>query len=736
MPSASAKLPLPPRRALAIACVACLAISAPKYSLGETTTVDRPTATARAANPGHRMDWWRDARFGMFVHWGLYSGLAGEWDGQSLGSTGNMEWAQHRAKVDTDEYAAQALPKFKPKPGFAAEWAKLARQAGCKYLVFTTKHHDGFALHDSKVSEFDAGSVLNRDLVEEIVDACRAEGLRIGFYHSLIDWHHDQFAYADSDSIPHPLRGKPYPNGRRDHQQYIAYLHSQVEELLTGYGPVDILWWDYSVPDFQGEKAWDAFRLIDLVKQHQPQAVMNNRLFRRPEAGTTGTSPADKTASMDRKYGDFMTPEQRIPDTGTPGVDWETCMTMNTTWGYSRHDHHWKSTDAVLNMLIEVASKGGNFLLNIGPTGDGSVPEESATVLKEIGDWLAVNGESIYGASASPIDKPTWGRLTCKPNDGEVFLHVIEWPSNGELVIDGLPGEYSEALVLSGHQPVPVLRNGNRLTLDLSRAEKSPQVTVVRLQGHHHGQESEHGNADPAPKAPTPPTSPPATEPDKRLHADGGAWGYKQSHNRQPHLPRVLLIGDSILQGYRSYVSKALDGQATVDLWITPGYQSEALNRELAATIEGDRYDVIHFNVGLHGWQEGRIKPGTFKPLTRNYVEILREKHPTAKLIWASSTPVTVKGEPGSLHPEINPVIVDHNRMAAEVMSELDVPVNDFYGLLADKLDLARGDSFHWQAPAYKLLGKEAAASVLAALQERHAAAQESSSAPAKQGGY
>jgi alpha-L-fucosidase len=458
---------------LRIFCIACL--------LGATTSACHADESA-SSDRALRMHWWQDARFGMFVHWGLYSGLAGEWDGKSVGSTGNMEWIQQRVHADTDTYAERAIPRFKPKPGFAAEWTRLAKESGCKYLVFTTKHHEGFALHDSKVSEFDAGSMLHRDLVREIVDACRAEGSRVGFYHSVIDWHHPQFAYAESEEIPHPLRGQPYPNGSRNQQEYIKYLHAQVNELVSNYGPVDVLWWDYSVSDFQGEKAWGASDLIGLVKQRQPQVVMNNRLFRRPESGHSGTKQTSSRAQLDPKYGDFMTPEQHVPDTGMPGVDWETCMTMNTTWGYSKYDHAWKSAETLIETLIDVVSKGGNFLLNVGPKADGTIPHESVERLQEVGRWLEVNGEAIYGASASPIPKPDWGRVTYKPHDGLIYLHVLEWPDDGRLEVMGLPGRVLSAALLGGYLDLAVMQKNNSTLIRLPDAHEGQSPKVVRLQ--------------------------------------------------------------------------------------------------------------------------------------------------------------------------------------------------------------------------------------------------------------
>ncbi len=399
-----------------------------------------------------RMHWWREARFGMFVHWGLYSGLAGTWEGHPVGESGGMEWIQQRVKVDTDTYAEAAIPLFRPRAGFAQEWASLAKEAGCRYLVFTSKHHDGFALHDSAVSDFDAGSVLERDLVREIVEATRAEGLRVGFYHSVIDWHHDQYGYGLSAQLPHPMKGQPYAEGSREHARYVDYLHAQAAELVSNYGKVDILWWDYSSQDFQGQEAWRAMDLMELVRGRQPGIIMNNRLFRSREAGWASMGTEGYLPQLDPAYGDFITPEQHIPSTGMPGVDWETCMTMNTTWGYSEHDRAWKSSAVLIRNLVDIASKGGNYLLNIGPKGDGSVPEESVRVMREMGRWMKRHGEAIYGTTASPFADLGWGRCTVKVmprGNARLYLHVFDWPKDGELQVPALANTVSRAMLLT-----------------------------------------------------------------------------------------------------------------------------------------------------------------------------------------------------------------------------------------------------------------------------------------------
>lgn len=463
-----------------------MAAMAAFHALSLTAAAANARQPESATQRDARMKWWREARFGMFVHWGLYSGLAGTWDGKPVGTTGGMEWIEQYVKADTDTYARAALPLFKPKPGFAREWARLAKEAGCSYVVFTTKHHEGFALHDSKAGDYNAGAKLHRDLVKEIVTALRAEGLRVGFYHSVIDWHHDQYDYQIAKQLPHPLNGKPYGPGGRDHKQYLDYLHIQARELVSNYGRVDVLWWDYSSQQFQGDEAWRATDLMAMVRTKQPAIIMNNRLYRIPEAGWKSMATEGYTATLDPRYGDFITPEQHIPDTGMPGVDWETCMTMNTTWGYSDHDHAWKSSATLIRNLVDIASKGGNYLLNIGPKGDGSVPKQSVQAMHDIGAWMKVNRPSIVGTSASPVPKPVWGRITVHEDKRStmLYLHVFDWPANGELKLEGVANQPQSARLLAGGKATARQENGSILVSCPGQAPDAiDSVIALKLAG-------------------------------------------------------------------------------------------------------------------------------------------------------------------------------------------------------------------------------------------------------------
>ena len=381
---------------------------------------------------------------------GLYSGLAGTWKGEEVVGKEACARIQNRFGVDTYTYAAEAVPKFRPKADFARQWARVAKRAGCKYVVFTTKHHDGFALHDLAVTNFDAGDVVGRDLVEEIVGALRAEGLRVGFYDSLIDWHHPQYDFTRDKGLPYPEGGKALAVTPRDHDRYVDFLHAQVRELSTHYGPVDVFWWDYSWPGADGA-FWKARELISLVRRANPQVIMNNRLYRRAEAGwDVSTGRAGRR--LDPDYGDFTTPERYAYDSAVPGIDWESCITMNDSWGFNEHDHAWKSAGELIRTLVDIAGKGGNLLLNVGPKADGTIPRESVDRMAAIGKWMATNGEAVYGTTASPLAKTPWGRCTAKQLDGDrtrLYLHVFDWPADGRLVIGGLANQALAAQFLS-----------------------------------------------------------------------------------------------------------------------------------------------------------------------------------------------------------------------------------------------------------------------------------------------
>jgi alpha-L-fucosidase len=435
-------MPIAPRRiAVAVLAAACVVAAASPRPVAQPD-MQAPAHATPPARPDPRLDWWRAARFGMFIHWGLYAIPAGEWEGR----TDYGEWIRNNAKIPIDVYH-RFQSRFNPVKFDPDAWVRMAKQAGMQYIVITTKHHDGFALFDSKGTTWDVmATPYGRDIIAQLAEACRRGGIRFGLYYSIMDWHHpDYLPRRDWELVSRPEAGA-------DFERYVAFMKGQLKELLTNYGPVDVLWFDG-----QWEKTWNAARgrdLYDYVRGLQPSIIVNNRV-------------GDGS-------GDFGTPEQEIPATGLPdGAAWETCMTMNGNWGYNRADKAFKSTDALVRNLVDIASKGGNLLLNVGPTAEGEFPPESVTRLKELGFFMRVAGESIYGTSASPFPSLPWGRCTQRRLDAStarLYLHVWDRPPDGVLVVPGLINEVVRARPLATiNQPfdLPVERRGDDVRIGL-----------------------------------------------------------------------------------------------------------------------------------------------------------------------------------------------------------------------------------------------------------------------------
>ena len=424
-----------------------------------------------------RMKWWRDARFGMFIHWGDYAGLGGMYKGYEIGHGG--EWIMNRAKIPVAEYQKYAQ-NFNPVKYDADAWVKLAKEAGMKYIVITAKHHDGFAMFKSNASKWNIADATpyGKDVLKPLAVACRKYGIKLGFYYSQAqDWNNPGGAAArkvSSEGWPNPDSAKvdAYTKENSGHwdpaqtsntmAEYIDKVAvPQVKELLSNYGDVAVIWWD--TPTAMTDEF--AQKLQELLKL-QPNIISNDRLKRPNFAG------------------DYKTPEQKIPNLSElDGKDWETCMTMNGTWGYKSYDHKWKTPETLIHNLIDIASKGGNYLLNVGPTAEGEFPQESITTLKKMGEWMKVNSEAIYATRASPLQPLSWGRCTLKPEGKNtiLYLSVFNWPADGKLIIPGLENEIVNAKILAdGTKLITRISNGETL-IDVPAKAQDSIATVIKL---------------------------------------------------------------------------------------------------------------------------------------------------------------------------------------------------------------------------------------------------------------
>ena len=367
--------------------------------------------------------WFVHDRFGLFIHWGLYALPA------------RHEWVMQQEEIEPETYE-RYFDYFDPDLYDPAQWAEAAAAAGMKYFVVTTKHHEGFCLWDTALTDYKApNSPAGRDLLRPMVEAFRAAGLRTGFYHSVIDWHHPQFVIDDLHALRnHPQRERL--NTQRDQSNYIEYLHGQVRELLTGFGRLDILWCDFSYPDRgKGRADWDSPRLYRMIRELQPHVVLNDRL------------------DLDDGW-DIRTPEQWQPQSwitvaGQPVV-WEACQTFSGSWGYHRDEASWKSVGQLLRMLVDTVSKGGNLLLNVGPTGRGEFDRRALERLRGMGEWMRRHSRSIYGCTQAPAEfaTPTDCRLTWHPEKKRLYVHLFAWPFR-HLHLPGYAGKIAYAQLLN-----------------------------------------------------------------------------------------------------------------------------------------------------------------------------------------------------------------------------------------------------------------------------------------------
>jgi len=427
-----------------------LVVNAPAPWAAESAATP-PAPGETPAQRDARLRWWREARFGMFVHWGVYAATGGEYKGCM--PPNSAEWMMNRAKIPIAEYVKENVRRFNPTNFDARALVRLAREAGMRYLVFTAKHHDGFSMFASKASHYNVveATPFKRDVVRELAEACREQGIHFGFYYSQAqDWHHPGGIGNTWDKT---IKRVPV-------DQYVREKAvPEVRQLLTEYGPIAILWWD--TPRQMSRASLDA--LYGLARL-QPGIITNDRLG-------------------EDYPGDYKTFERKIPDRAPEGVPWEVCMPISGSWGYKKTDTNFKSVETLIRNLVDIASKGGNYLLNVSPTGDGTLLPQAVERLQAIGRWMKLNSASIYGTTASPFGPLEWGRCTKKAyaRGAVLYLHVFDWPDNGRLRVPGLRNEVRNAYLLSDFRVLQTERDGDDVIVRLPGRAPDPIDTVVVL---------------------------------------------------------------------------------------------------------------------------------------------------------------------------------------------------------------------------------------------------------------
>ena len=395
-------------------------------------------------------------RFGLFLHWGLYSIPA------------RGEWVRSNEEMREEDYLPY-YEDFQPDKFDPKQWAKDAKNAGMKYAVLTAKHHDGFCLFDTSTTTWKS----KRDYVREFLDAFRNEGLQVGLYYSLLDWHHPD--YPHYKDMHHPMRNHmECANETRNFQNYLTYMHTQIKELLTNYGKLDIMWFDFSYGEMKKD-VWDAEKIVSMARKYQPDMIIDNRL--EGDGIWPGTIMEDHPS---KTAGDFTSPEQMIPPCGITNkvgkpIPWEACLTMNEHWGYCAKDTNYKSARLLIRTLVECVSKGGNLILNVGPDGRGRFPKESQKILREIGAWMDENSASIYGCSKCTLEKPEWGRYTQKGNI--IYAHVLE-ESVFDIPVHIPKDKIKKVRRLSDNSEIKIQTPWN--------AESYPDYTFLNIDSLHH----------------------------------------------------------------------------------------------------------------------------------------------------------------------------------------------------------------------------------------------------------
>lgn len=448
-------MPSAPARLFFVATLTLATLLQPTRSFSQS-----PTET------DHHKDWWRDARFGMFIHWGLYALPA------------RHEWVRHNERITNEQYQ-KYFEHFNPDLYNPTDWAKMAKAAGMRYVVLTAKHHEGFCLFDSKFTDYKSTNTpCKRDLLREYVDAFRAEGLKVGFYYSLLDWHHPDYTI---DKL-HPLRpasDKDFTeenfvrlNQGRDMAKYRQYMKDQVRELLTNYGEVSVIWFDFSFPERfgKGRDDWDSEGLWELAHQLQPNILVDNRLDL-PGKGDFDTPEQISAADLQKNY-------------KGKHIDWETCQTFSGSWGYHRDENTWKPNSQLLQLLITSVANGGNLLLNVGPTGRGEFDYRAKDRLKGLADWMHFNNRSIYGCTEAPelFAAPADSLYTFNPKTGCLYLHLLQYPADGKVTLPGVADKVQYAQFLHDASEIRCSEaENNGLVLQLPKDKPPIDIPVVEI---------------------------------------------------------------------------------------------------------------------------------------------------------------------------------------------------------------------------------------------------------------